>query len=259
MSWFSRLVATLLAAAAAAGSPGPLRFSVEVSGTTDVRVTVTGPEAELPAGPFRGTVSINGSPAEVPFSGVAVHSGGRFRLPVTVRYSDLPEAWTEGFSTETFKYRVRGTSESGKPREWTGTQSFQEVEASAERSDRFLALQNVRLTDMSLLSSEGVGELMLVNPLSFDVKIAEATYALFAEGEPVGEGSTRGLILRARHKNTLRLPIAIDHASLLSAAGRAVAGGGDVAVRLKGRLVLRLKGGDVAVPLDLSSRLSGTS
>jgi hypothetical protein len=35
--------------------------------------------------------------------------------------------------------------------------------------------------------------------------------------------------------------------------------GGEAAVRLKGKLVLRLKGGDVAVPLDLSGRLSGAS
>jgi LEA14-like dessication related protein len=256
MLWFPRLVVTLLAAAAT-GSPGPLRFSVAVSGTTDVRVTVTGPEADLPAGPFRGSFSVNGSTAEVPISGVVTHADGKFRLPATVRYADLPEAWTEGFNTETFTYRLRGTG--ANPREWTGTQAFGEVEVEGEEADRFVALQNVRLTEMSLLSSEGVGELMIVNPLGFDVRIAEATYALFAEGEPVGEGSTRGLILRGRHKNTLNLPIAIDHASLLSAAGKAVAGGGEVAVRLKGRLVLRLKGGDVAVPLDLSSRLSGLS
>ena len=132
------------------------------------------------------------------------------------------------------------------------------MEVAGESSDKFLALQNVRLTDVSLLSSEAVGELMLVNPLGFDVKIAEATYVLLAEGEPVGEGSARGLILRGQRKNTLRLPIAIDHASLLSAAGRA-AMAGDAAVRLKGKLVLRLRGGDVAVPLDLSGHLSGGS
>ena len=99
---------------------------------------------------------------------------------------------------------------------------------------------------------------MLVNPLGFDVRIAESAYVLFAEGEPVGEGSGRGLIRRGQAKNIRRLPIAIDHASLLSAAGRAAVAG-DAAVRLKGKLVLRLKGGDVAVPLDLSGRLSGGS
>jgi LEA14-like dessication related protein len=263
MPLFSSLLASLVASlvVAAAGAPGALRFSVGVAGVTDARVTITGPESELPAGPFRGTFSVNGSSAELPISGVVALSDGKFRLPVTVRFAELPEAWTEGFNTETFAYRLRGASEAGgsKPREWTGTQSFREVEVSGEGSEKFLALQDVRLTEMSLLSSEGLGELMLVNPLGFDVKIAEATYALFAEGEPVGEGSARGLILRGRRKNILRLPIAVDHASLLSAAGRAVAAGGDVAVRLKGKLVLRLRGGDVAVPLDLSGRLTGAS
>jgi len=215
-----------------------------------------GSEAELPEGPFRGFASINGSATELPISGVVAHSEGKFRLPVTVRYTELPEAWTEGFRTDTFTYRIR--SASGSPREWTGTQPFREVEVAGESSDKFLALQNVRLTDVSLLSSEAVGELMLVNPLGFDVKIAEATYVLLAEGEPVGEGSAHGLILRGQRKNILRLPIAIDHASLLSAAGRAAVGG-DAAVRLKGKLVLRLRGGDLAVPLDLSGHLSGGS
>ena len=259
------LFAFAVLSAGTAGSPGALRFSVDVSGYTDARVTISGPDAELPAGPFRGSFSVNGSAAELPISGLVAHSDGKFRLPVTVRYAELPEAWTEGFDTETFTYRLRGASEAGSanpkptPREWRGTQSFREVEVSGEGSERFLALQKVRLTELSLLSSEGVGELMLVNPLGFDVRIAEASYALFAEGEPIGEGSARGLIIRGQRKNTLRLPIAIDHASLLSAAGRAVAAGGSVAVRLKGRLVLRLKGGDVAIPLDLTSRLTGMS
>jgi len=259
MVLFAALLAALLVPDPAPSS-GALRFSIEVAGVTDARVTITGPEAELPAGPFRGFVSINGSTAELPISGIAAHSGGKFRMPVTVRYAELPEAWTEGFRTDTFTYRIRSASAAGSSssREWTGTQSFRDVEVSGEDSDRFLALQDVRLTDVSLLSSEAVGELMLVNPLGFDVKIAEATYVLFAEGEPVGEGSARGLILRGQRKNTLRLPIAIDHASLLSAAGRAAVAG-DAAVRLKGKLVLRLRGGDVAVPLDLSGHLSGGS
>src|SRR5262245_20999168 len=109
-----RFAAPLLAVlAAAAGSPGPLRFSVNVAGVTEGRVTITGPEADLPEGPFRGTVSVNGSPAELPISGVVAHADGKFRLPVTFRYKELPEAWTENFNTQTFTYRVRGKSEAG--------------------------------------------------------------------------------------------------------------------------------------------------
>jgi LEA14-like dessication related protein len=255
------VLGSLLAAVLAASgpSPGMLRFSVDVVSVTEARLTISGAEAELPAGAFRGSVSVNGSPAELPISGDVTHSGGKFLLPVTVRFKDLPEAWTGTFRTDTFSYRVRGSVAGQAPREWTGTQAFEDVEASGEKSDRFIALQNVRLTEMSLLESEGVGELMIVNPLGFDVRIAEMTYVLFAEGEPVGEGSARGLILRGGRKNTLTLPIGIDHASLLSAAGKALVAGGDVAVRLKGKIVLRLKGGDVAVPLDLSGNLTGGS
>jgi len=236
-----------------------MRFSVDVPGVTEARVTISGPETELAAGPFRGTVSVNGSPAELPISGTVTHSGGKFLLPVTVRFADLPEAWTSGFRTDTFTYHLRGASAGQPSREWTGTQAFEDVEVSGGDSDRFLALKNVRLTEMSLLSSEGVGELMIVNPLGFDVRIAEMQYVLFAEGEPVGEGSARGLILRGGRKNTLTLPIGIDHASLISAAGKALVAGGEVAVRLKGKIVLRLKGGDVVVPLDLSGQLTGAS
>ena len=254
-----RFLSLLLAATLAAPPAGPLRFSVEVKGVTDAKITITGPAAELPEGPFRGAVSVNGSAAEVPIAGTVAHADGKFRLPVTVRYTELPEAWTENFRTDTFTYRVKGESADGKPRQWTGTQAFQDVDAGGEGSDKFLALENVQLTDMSLLSSEAVARLMLVNPLGFDVRVAEAQYVLFAENEPIGEGSARGLILRGQRKNFLSLPIAIDHASLLSAAGKAVVAGGDVAVQMNGKLVLRLKGGDVTVPLHLSGRLSGAS
>ena len=256
MVLFTALLAALLVPDPAPSS-GALRFAIEVAGVTDARVTITGPEAELPAGPFRGFVSINGSTAELPISGVVAHSDGKFRMPVTVRYAELPEAWTEGFRTDTFTYRIRSAS-AVSPRVDRHAVVPGRRGQPAKSSDKFLALQDVRLTDVSLLSSEAVGELMLVNPLGFDVKIAEATYVLLAEGEPVGQGSARGLILRGQRKNTLRLPIAIDHASLLSAAGRAAVAG-DAAVRLKGKLVLRLRGGDVAVPLDLSGHLSGGS
>jgi LEA14-like dessication related protein len=253
------MLSVLLAALLAASPAGPLRFSVDVAGVTDARVTVSGPAAELPAGPFRGAISVNGSPAELPISGTVTHADGSFRLRTTVRYAELPSAWTEGFRTDTFTYRLRGASAGQPAREWTGTQAFRDVEVAGEGSDRFLALEDVRLTDMSLLSSEAVGRLMLVNPLGFDVRIAEAQYVLLAEGEPVGEGSARGLIVRGGRKNILSLPIAIDHGSLISAAGRALVAGGDVVVRLRGRLVLRLKGGDVVVPLDLSGRLTDAS
>jgi LEA14-like dessication related protein len=251
----------VFASLAAAPAGGPLRFSVQVAGERDVRATISGPEAEMAPGPFRGSLSINGSASELPISGTVTHAGGRWRLPVVVKYADVPAAWTEGFRTDTFTYRLRGSTGAAgaAPREWAGTQSFQDVEVAGGDSEKFLSLQDVRLTEMSLLSSEAVGDLAILNPLGFDVRIAEARYVLFAEGEQVGDGAARGMILHAGKKNVLSLPIEIDHGSLIAAAGQALVSGGDVAVRLKGQLVLRLKGGDVVVPLDLSGQLTSAS
>ena len=193
---------------------------------TDARVTISGPEAELPAGAVprlrldqrlhRRAPDLRRRRAfgrEVPPAGDRALRGAAGSLDGRLphRHIHLPHSQRERGGSRRASGPARSRSE--------------DVEVSGEDSDRFLALQDVRLTDVSLLSSEAVGELMLVNPLGFDVKIAEATYVLLAEGEPVGEGSARGLILRgAQRKNTLRLPIAIDHASLLSAAGQALAG-----------------------------------
>lgn len=250
------LSALLFAAAPAAG---PLRFSVDAAGKTQATITVSGAAAELPPGLFRGTVTVNGSAAELPVSGTVAHSAGKFVLPVVVPYAQLPSAWAEGFRQDAFTYRLRGAVGGAAPREWTGTQAFRDVEFAGGSSEDFLALQNVRLTEMSLTSSEGVGELSIYNPLSFELRIASADYVLFADGELIGEGSARGMILHPGRKTVLNLPIVVDHAALLSAAGQALLSGGDVAVRLSGKLVLRLKGGDVVIPLDLSGRLTDAS
>src|SRR5262249_24353982 len=138
--------------------------------------------------------------------------------------------------------------------------TWKEVEAeSRDLQSKFFVLENVRLTQMSLLSSEAVADLVIQNPLSFDLKIAETEYTLSAGDRLVGNGSTKGLILLAGRENTLTLPLEIDHAELLSAAGKALVAGGDVEVHLSGRLVLRLKGGDLVVPLNLNGHLTDAS
>jgi LEA14-like dessication related protein len=255
-----KFLAPLLIAALAAPA-APLKFSIDGAGDKEARATISGPAAELAPGPFQGSIAINGSPAELPISGTVTHAGGRWQLPVVVKYASVPAAWAEGFRTDSFTYRLRGSTGAAgaAPREWAGTETFKEVEFSGGDSDKFLSLQDVKLTEMSLLSSEAVGQLAILNPLSFDVRIAEAQYVLYADGEQVGDGAARGMILRAGQKNVLNLPISIDHASLLAAAGQALVAGGDVAVRLTGKLVLRLKGGDVVVPLDLSGHLTDAS
>lgn len=233
--------------------PSPVRFTLAIAGETSVRATLSG-TGDVPGGPFRGAISVNGSSAELPLSGTVERAGKDWKLPVTVRYTDVPADWADRFRPDGFTYRLRSAS----GREWTGSARWQDVEleGSHDAAEEFLKLDDVTLTNVSLLSSEANAQVSVRNPLSFPLKIASTEYTLFADGREVGSGRTQGMILHAAQKNTLSLPIDVDHSELLAAAGGALVSGGDVAVKLTGKLVVRLKGGDVTVPLALSGHLS---
>lgn len=256
---FLAVLLFLFRAAVATAPSAPLGFVLGVHGQADLSVTLSGPATDLAPGPFKGSIAINGSASEMPIAGTVTHAGGRFVLPFVVRYADVPADWADRFQPDGFTYRLRSA---GSPaREWTGTRRWKDVEVDGGRDTmaEFVALDDVALTNVSLLSSEASARASVRNPFAFPLKIAQMTYTLFAEGQEVGAGSTQGLILHPAQKNVLALPIDVDHAALLSAAGGAVVSGGDVAVKLTGRLVVRLKGGDVAIPISLSGNLSDRS
>jgi LEA14-like dessication related protein len=256
-----RLIKIAALAIAAMASAAPLSFTLRIQGEKEMQATVSGPEADLAEGEFRGTIALNGSAAEMPVSGTVGHAKGRWTLPVTVRYVDVPADWADRFRMDTFSYRLRGSVGGGAPREWTGTQAWKDVAVEADRKTEadFVKLHDVRLTEMSLLSSEAEAQVEIRNPLSFPLKIAETEYTLFVNGQEVGGGATHGMVLHEGQNNVLTLPIEVEHGALLSAAGKALVAGGEIATRIQGRLVVRLKGGDLTVPLDLSGHLTNAS
>ncbi|MEP6994888.1 MAG: LEA type 2 family protein [Acidobacteriota bacterium] len=255
------MLALALLLLALPSASAPLSFHLRVEGQKELRATISGAAADLPPGVFRGTIALNGSPSEMPVAGTVEHKDGQWRLPLIVRYADVPADWADRFRTETFTYRLRGAVGTAPIREWTGTQSWKgvEVESDQQTGAEFLQLQNVQMTELSLFSSEAEAQLAILNPLGFPLRIAQTEYRLIVNGQEVGEGSTHGMILHPAQKNVLSLPIEIDHSALLSAAGKALLSGGEIAVRLHGSLVVRLKGGDLTVPLDLSGHLQNGS
>jgi hypothetical protein len=74
-------LALLLLAAETASSS--LSFALRVQGEKELRATISGPEADLAAGAFRGSVSLNGSPSELPVAGTVLTptAAGRCRSP----------------------------------------------------------------------------------------------------------------------------------------------------------------------------------
>jgi hypothetical protein len=51
------------------------------------------------------------------------------------------------------------------------------------------------------------------------LKLANASFSLFANGREVGSGTIGEMVLRPGQETTLKLPIDLDHGQLLAAAG----------------------------------------
>jgi LEA14-like dessication related protein len=235
--------------------PGDIRVVPELDAFT---VILSRAEPGAPAGAFTGSVSLNGSSSEVPVTGLARASGDRLELSMKIRYRDVPEDWIKRFRASDFDYRLRGRVAGGSPVEWSGTRRWGEVEVENREvaASSFVKLTSLQLTEFSLFESAARAEVTVRNPLAFPLKLARASCRLFAEGREVGSGAAGEMILRPGQETALKIPIDLDHGQLLAAAGSALRSGGDVEGRLRGALVVRLPGGDIPVPLDLSRRFS---
>ena len=239
-------------------SGAPLSVTVEPDSTEGATVLLEGNAPAFAGGEFSGTLALNGSPASVAIRGPAERDGERLRIPVSLRYADVPSDWAERFRAEPLEYRVRGTV-GGKERvEWSGALPWTAIAVRGDRemTSRFVRLVALELTRFSLIESEARASVAVRNPFAFPLKIASAHYRLFANGREVGSGEARGLLLHPRQENRLDFPIDMDHGSLLAAAGSALASGGRIAGRLRAELVVRLPGGDIPVPLDLAGDLA---
>jgi len=235
----------------------PVQIDIRPGPAETFSATLVGPAAGARGGPFAGRVSVNGSSVEIPISGRADPVGARLRIPVTLRYSDVPQDWANRFRPDAFDYRVSGRA-GATPVEWTGTARWDDVGVDGERETvrRFVRLVTLEVTDVSLFSSDARAVVAVRNPFSFPLTVASSRYRLTVDGRLLGTGSTRGMILHPRQESTVLLPLEVEHGALIAAAGGAVLSGEAVPARLAGALTIRLPRGDVAVPIDLAGRLS---
>ncbi|MDQ5857169.1 MAG: hypothetical protein M3542_02675, partial [Acidobacteriota bacterium] len=105
----SFLLLSLLAAAISR----PIEIDVRPGPAETFRATLVGPAQGARGGAFTGSLSVNGSSVEIPVSARAVTSGDRLRLPVTLRYADVPSDWANRFHPQTFDYRLSGKTAAG--------------------------------------------------------------------------------------------------------------------------------------------------
>src|SRR5437762_2987663 len=210
------VIAFLLRVAAAA----PPEISVDPRPGSFV-VTFAGPVLKATSGPFRGSLSLYGSAAEMPLSGRAEMSRGRLRVTATLRYADVPADWLNRFRRDAFDYRVRVELPGSETVSWSGTERWDRVAVvgTGDTLEPFVKLASLELTALALARSEGRGLLVVTNPFSFPITLAATSYRLRIDGEEVGTGGTRGRILRPQYRVSLELPFTVQHWRFIGAAG----------------------------------------
>jgi LEA14-like dessication related protein len=241
-----------------AGGTPSLDVAIRPASADSFTAVIEGTQPGTAAGPFAGAIALYGSASELKVAATAERANGRLRIPMTIRYDEVPADWADRFRLDAFDVRIHGSLSGKEPVDWKATLPWSAVAVEGDRDTaaQFVKLGGVELTHFSLLESEATAHVSVRNPFAFPLKVASATYRLFANGREVGSGETRGLLLHPRQENSLDFPAELDHGALLGAAGGALASGGEVDGRLNGVLVVRLPGGDLPVPLDLSGRFT---
>jgi len=211
---------------------------------------------------IRGTLTLFGSAPGVPVEAplVSLPEGGctlRFDYPFVAISPDLVGRSNLN-SLEWSLTGERRKDSSPKPIAWKGNARREAVtltEAMKVTLRRFVAVRSLAIGEIGLESSTVYAVLEVTNPLSFDLRIAEAAYELTVDGKIVASGRTGNLLLHARRGNRLELPVELDHVGLLAAAGKAAIGKG-VAGVLSGVGKLRLPAGDLEFPFEFPVTLS---
>jgi LEA14-like dessication related protein len=254
-----RLLSILTVAASAAATP--MTLGVRPGPTENFTAILTGEVPGAAAGSVSVSIRLNGAPTVLTVSHPkSERVGGRLRVFLTMDYAMVPADWVDHLRLGSIEYDVHGQLAEKKlvPWHWSGSMPWSavSVEGREETASAFIRLSSLEMTSFSLFESEARAVVTVRNPFSFPLKIAGATYRLFANGREVGSGQTQGLLLHPKQDNALDFPIGVEHGPMLAAAGGALAAGGEIDGRLQGELSVRLPGGDIAIPLDLSGKVS---
>jgi hypothetical protein len=211
---------------------------------------------------IRGTFKLFGSAPGVPVDArlVQIPEGGCalwFDYPFAAIGADLV-GHAKVDSLEWSLTGERSLFPPAKPIAWSGRAPREAVKLTDSMRvtlRRFVAVRSVMVGDVGLLTSTVNAVLEVTNPLSFDLRIAEVAYELTVDGTPVARGRKEKFLLRANRENRLELPVELDYAGLLAAAGTAALGDG-VAGVLSGTGKLLLPAGDLDFPFEFPVTLT---
>ena len=117
-------------------------------------------------------------------------------------------------------YQVDGTASIDRPMRLTGikVQAAGRYDAPGPIPVRFragvaplelISLRGAKLTEIGIMHQTGSVELLLVNPLAFDLPISHLGYRIESCGVPVATGSMNGLVIKPG-LNPLQIPVSMS-------------------------------------------------
>ncbi len=243
--------------ALAAPVPG-VRLTRVTETSIAATVTFATPTPLTPGATFRGAIVLDGAEPGLPVSAPMTVTERTATVPVVIDLARVPPELLARLRLDSFDYVLSGTA-GDSPVAVSGGGRWDELgrEAGAEGAiDRFLHLRSAAVEKVSLTQTQARGELEIRNPFVFDLRVAGLEYRLRTGGAAIASGRARGILLHRSTVSRVDLPLEVQNAALLSAAGRALLSGGELSGSLEGSLTLRLPAGDVKVPFSVPGTIS---
>lgn len=257
------LIATLwIASSAWAGPVMAIRVGPINASQADISMVLTAEAVKKCAGTYRGVMQFYEATPGVNVSGPLKSNAGACELTASVPWAALSEKVIQLARGDMLQVRFKGDLVDGKTVtkvNWMLPAPKAAVlltEPMKNTVQRFAKATDLQLGTLGLKSSTVNADITVQSPLGFDLRVMHATCELEIHGKVVATGIKENFVLSAKHATLLRIPITLNHKSLLSATGNVLTQLGKVDGKLVGWVRVKLPGGDVDFPLEFPIKLT---
>lgn len=256
------LAALWIASSALAGPVMAIRVGPIHANQADVGMLLTAGTVKKCTGTYRGVMQFFEATPGIKVSGPMKNNAGTCELTATVQWSDLPEKVLQLARGDMLQVRFKGDLVDGKtitPVNWMLPAPKAAVlltEPMKNTVQRFAKATDMQLGSLGLKSSTLNADISVQSPLGFDLRVLHATCELEIHGKVVATGLKENFVIKANRTTSLRIPVTLNHKSLLSATGNVVSQMGKVDGKLVGWVRIKLPGGDVDFPLEFPIKLT---
>ncbi len=180
---------------------------------------------------------------------IPANGSSGFTVPAKIVYSDLFQSVKSIVNNQEAPYRMQGTAQVKTPIGAVGIPfSYSGTFPLLKKPN--LALKSLKTKDLSLTGVSLVLEVEIENPNLLELDVLKFNHNVILSGNEIAKSLTSAPMKIAKNgKTQLTLPIRVNFLEA-GMAIKQVLQGGSVSYQLRGDMLTRLPGGDVALPYD---------